>query len=193
MGTQGVVSVTRDGRTIIKVVAGCQGYMAEELAQVIKERRLPLGPEQVQRWAQIVGFGCPNCLVVMDEQEALGQDADELPALYRQTFDDPRFNPRWQRGTASHVEVVEIGEGGKMTRFISRERYDLLRRLIEQCTTKRLEVEGVLPALYVSYAAERVFWKGRAYLVDDAADERIEPVFRKRVVYRPVPENEREE
>lgn len=75
------------------------------------------------------------------------------------------------------------------TRFISRARYDLFRRLIEQYTRKRLDEEEGLPALY---SAPQHNWHGRAYLVS-SADERIEPVFRKWVVYRPVPENEREE
>jgi hypothetical protein len=36
---------------------------------------------------------------------------DHLSKLYdrfKRTFDDPRFNPRWERGTAEYVEVVEI-------------------------------------------------------------------------------------
>lgn len=75
------------------------------------------------------------------------------------------------------------------TRYISRARYDLFRGLIEQYTRKRLDEDSALPALYASHRQNR---HGRAYLVSDI-DERIEPVFRKRVVYRPVPENEREE
>lgn len=190
MATQGIVSVTRDGRAIVKAVAGCNGMQAGKLVEAIKARRELVNAETVMLMAQRAFFGCPACLVVLDEQEALGA-IDELPSLYRQTFDDPRFNPRWHRGTADYVEVVEIGEGkGIRTRFISRERYDLFRRLIEQHTRKRLEEEGELPSLYVGHRPS-FFGRGRAYLVHDTGGW-IDPCFRKRVKYRPVPEQEGE-
>lgn len=79
---------------------------------------------------------------------------------------------------------------GIRTRFISRERYDLLRRLIEQYTERRLEEEGELPAVYVGHRLS-FFGRGRAYLVHDA-DEWIDLSFRKRVKYRPVSTKEGE-
>lgn len=76
------------------------------------------------------------------------------------------------------------------TRFISRKRFDLFRQLIEQHTRKRLDEDEKLPALYVQPIVARGH-KRHAYLVyDTKGKEAIDPVFRKRVIYRPFPENE---
>jgi hypothetical protein len=72
-------------------------------------------------------------------------------------------------------------------RFISQERFDLYRSLIERCTRKRLDEEGDLPAVYG--AARHNNWHGRAYMVHDA-EKWIDPVFRKRIIYRPMPKEE---
>lgn len=72
---------------------------------------------------------------------------------------------------------------GIKTRYISRARYDLFRRMIEQYTHKKLGEDSTFPALYTSHRHNR---RGRAYLVRDE-QEQIDPVFRKRVVYRPIP------
>lgn len=78
------------------------------------------------------------------------------------------------------------------TRFISRKRFDLFRQLIEQHARKHLDEEDTLPAVYIHIQAPlRKYRKRRAYLVyDTKGKEAIDPVFRKRVIYRPFPEDE---
>lgn len=112
MATQGIVSVTQNGRTAIKVIAGCNGNRAKALASHIREWHQSgeqLTAELIERCALTLGFGCSDCRVVLSEEEALGA-VDEMSSLYRQSFDDPRFNPRWQWGTADFVEVIEFDD-----------------------------------------------------------------------------------
>lgn len=151
-----------------------------------REAGEPITAEWVKREGPALGFGCPRCLVVMDEREALGA-GDELAPLYRQTFDDPRFNPRWQHGTAHHVEVVEIGDWtGIRTRFISQERHDLLKRLIERCIAK----ESATAEGCVVRSAIRRNGYPRVYLLFE--DGRIFNSWWP-IIYRPVPTGERGE
>jgi hypothetical protein len=115
MATQGIVSVTKNGKTIIKAVAGCNGFQAAALTAAIKERH-KAGEEITAGWvegvAREVRFGCDDCLVVVSESGWCGA-LDNLSPLYRQTFSDPRFNPRWRHGTADHVRVIKIGDRAK--------------------------------------------------------------------------------
>lgn len=107
MATQGVVSIAKSGQTIIKAICGCNGYQAQELVNAVKGKHCDtLTLRSVYDAAREVAFGCRNCLVVMDQEEIIFNG--ELPDLYRKTFDDPEFNPRWENGTADCVEVVEI-------------------------------------------------------------------------------------
>lgn len=86
--------------------------------------------------------------------------------------------------------MEEPEERGIPTRFISRKRFDLFRQLIERYTRKRLDEDGKLPALYVQATVEENH-KRHAYLVHDAkGNGSISPPFRKRVIYRPIPEDE---
>lgn len=107
MGTQGVVSILLDGRTLVKAVAGCQGQAAEALAAVLDEHRV-LTAEDVQTAAVMVGFGCRLCLVVMDKDGMLCEVTPKGATFdrYQNTFSDPYFNPRWDSGTASEVHIV---------------------------------------------------------------------------------------
>lgn len=107
--TNGIVSITRNGKTVFKVVAGCDGYNAPKLAQAIRETG-PSTLDQVYDLALDCDFGCKECLVVIGECGERYEGDEPLGPLYRSTFADPRFNPRWERGTAAYVEVIEIGE-----------------------------------------------------------------------------------
>ena len=53
-------------------------------------------------------FGSQACLVVLTEDGEYDNCDSELSSRYRETFSDPRFNPRWKEGTADHVRVVEV-------------------------------------------------------------------------------------
>lgn len=114
MSTQGIVSIVSNGKTLIKAIAGDNGFQAPLLAERIRKERL-VTARQVYKAAQELRFGCDDCLIVMDEWGEVGhEDAldglHEHQPLYRQTFDKPEFNPRWSHGTADNVELVGILE-----------------------------------------------------------------------------------
>ena len=106
MATQGVVSLVRKGKVFFKVVAGCDGYNAERLADNLKAMK-DHTVESIYEMAEACDFGSAECLVVMSETNHLFLGA-ELSPRYREKFNDPEFNPRWACGIAAYVEVVEI-------------------------------------------------------------------------------------
>lgn len=107
MVTQGIVSIVQNNKTIIKAVAGCNGYNAKNLAEIIRFQKLSTAQE-VYDAATRIGFGCEECLVVMDENNILFSDKEDDLPYYRETFSKPRFNPRWECGIADHIQVVHI-------------------------------------------------------------------------------------
>ncbi len=106
MGTQGLVAVTSGGKVKYKAVAGCDGYNAEALVKVIEERKLD-SVDDIYEAAKEVGFGCVDCLVVLSEdvERFEGYKGEPIPPSYRETFSNPKWNPRWDCG-----EVVEYAE-----------------------------------------------------------------------------------
>ena len=111
MSTQGLVSVMGSGKVVAKIVAGCGGYNAPALAELLSGES-DCNARDLAQLAAFVGFGCSECRVAMVSGEdgrvlALGpQGAGELNRLYVNTFSDPRFNPRWARGTVPYLEIV---------------------------------------------------------------------------------------
>ncbi len=108
--TQGIVSVVnKAGSTLRKIIVGDNGMNAEDLAKAIGRATRPLSAEHLYAMALEADFGCEDCLVVQDrERDFHGPVIEELPAVYREKFDDPRWNPRWRHGTADHTVVVEV-------------------------------------------------------------------------------------
>jgi hypothetical protein len=106
MATQGIVSLIVGGKVQVKAVAGCNGFKCRQLCLAIEADNLST-PEEIYDAAKEVSFGCPDCLVVMDAEREIFEGEDELGGLYRKTFDDPVFNPRWAHGMAAYAEYVE--------------------------------------------------------------------------------------
>jgi hypothetical protein len=116
MSTQGLVSIVNErGETLIKIVAGCNGFNASKLAARIVEHG-EVHAELICRWADEIGFGCRDCTVT---QFAPGGsltwfgDTEPGTRFYAEKFADPKFNPRWEQGTASHY-VELMADGGKI-------------------------------------------------------------------------------
>lgn len=107
MATQGLVTVQKSGRVIMKVVAGCNGYQAQRLARRMR-RAWPLSVDEVHDMALRAQFGEPGCLVVITRNAARFEGGDRLNRRYRATFTKPRFNPRWRHGTADHIAIVNV-------------------------------------------------------------------------------------
>ena len=110
MATQGIVSITHNGKVVMKFIVGCNGMNAASLVKVLKkDGKIPKSLWDAYILAKRVGFGCPRCLVVMNKsrREFYGSEK-RLDRLYRKTFNQPRFNPRWKHGIADHVKVIEL-------------------------------------------------------------------------------------
>lgn len=109
MGTQGVLSVVVDGKMLVKVVTGCDGA---RLSTVAKElfRRDEVSVAIVAEECDRAGFDRDDTgfIVQVSADRELNTDTDreELGQLYRDTFDDPWFNPRWRKGVADVHRVV---------------------------------------------------------------------------------------
>ena len=107
MGTQGVVSVQSSGRVVMKLVAGKDGNLAQEVADCLCSS-WPLSVDAAYDLALDIGFGSENTLVVLTESETRYDGPDELDDRYHRTLQDPNFNPRWELGTADHVVIIEV-------------------------------------------------------------------------------------
>lgn len=108
MGTQGLVSVMCEGRVAMKIIAGSNGMRAESLGRDI--RRLKRFPtlEEAYDLALAIGFGSKDCLVVITNSEIKHAPNEGLAERYRQTFDQPFFNPSRKHDTAQHIAIVAI-------------------------------------------------------------------------------------
>jgi len=123
MATQGIVSIVNKDKVLLKVVAGCDGYNAKKLITRLFNN-WPVTPEEAYKAAQEEKFGCNACLFVITEHSILGLNSShELDNFertedadfdrYRETFQKPRFNPRWAPGTADYVFVLDIANKEK--------------------------------------------------------------------------------
>lgn len=111
MATQGIVSVVdKDNKTLYKVITGCNGYNAKMLAKSI-EMLAKISVSEILRVAHESSYGCKDCLFVMDKDNTYTYHGQQVHMpQYRQHFDDPKFNPRWERGTADHVILITAKE-----------------------------------------------------------------------------------
>jgi hypothetical protein len=109
MATQGLVTVTgkSEDKVLMKIVAGCNGFNAQKFAYYLRES-WPVNASDVYHKALELGLGCYMCLVVISDIEVYSEDVGELSTLYRETFQQPKFNPRWKNGTADFIVVVEV-------------------------------------------------------------------------------------
>ncbi len=111
MATQGLISIVENGRVIMKVVCGCNGYNVKNVAKIIEDNYL----ENIQEIYNIAfenRFGCSSCLVVMNESDIIYKGDDDISSypLYRETFSNPFFNPRWKCGSIENLVIIERKE-----------------------------------------------------------------------------------
>lgn len=111
MATQGLVTVKSGDEVLMKVVAGSNGCNAKKLANRLKGV-WPLDALKAYKLAQKVKFGSVDCLTVITTSEMVfgGEKVDDenLGPLYRTTFQQPEFNPRWENGTVEHMIVINV-------------------------------------------------------------------------------------
>jgi hypothetical protein len=114
---QGMVVVMRGEHVLMKIVCGCDGGHAPELAQAIRQHGLP-SIKDADKLAEAAEFGCSDCRVIVTESEMyMGshgpmEDEESMPGgefrLYRETFQQSKFNPRWARGDGAITAFVRL-------------------------------------------------------------------------------------
>ncbi len=109
MATQGLVTVNQGGSVIMKVIAGTDGMNVDRLTAIIR-RSWPMTAEEVYAAARLIPFGSERCLVVMTSSDFVfnGDELEGLEDLYRASFDNPGFNPRWVSGECEYFELVAL-------------------------------------------------------------------------------------
>jgi hypothetical protein len=108
MATNGLVTIRSGGKVVMKVVAGCNGNFAAEVAKRLSAA-WPVSAEKACEIARAAGFGCSGCLIVQTESDILLDGRREyLPPIYGETFQKAEFNPRWYNGTAEFGEIVDL-------------------------------------------------------------------------------------
>ena len=110
MATNGIISIVKDGKVQFKCVAGCNGMEAEKTAAALKKLSSPT-IDQVYKVCLDNDFGCKDCTVVQSETEHRchpDYQEEELSPLYKEKFNEPGFNPRWERGIAAHTEIINL-------------------------------------------------------------------------------------
>lgn len=89
------------------MVVGCNGYNADKVAARIRSFQ-SAGLTDLYMIARDEGFGCASCRVVIGREGVMCVDPDDLHDLYRETFDQPAFNPRWENGACECYEPVDV-------------------------------------------------------------------------------------
>lgn len=113
MATQGLLSITRHGKVVAKIITGANGYNVPALAESLRESPT-IDPDELLQRAREHGIDGNSLVIQLSPEEWLSgsgltnRDNDELPELYRTKFYDPHFNPRWSNGTAAYTEIVEL-------------------------------------------------------------------------------------
>lgn len=107
--TPGIISVTKDGKVVVKIIAGSDGMYALEVARDLRALgRVPTIEEayDISKKRHLGSCG----LVVMDESREKSdfEDDGELHPRYRETFQNPRFNPRWEHGYTEFYEEIRF-------------------------------------------------------------------------------------
>lgn len=107
MATQGLVTVVSNKKVFMKVVVGCEGYNARKVASRLK-KDWPVSADKAHEIASKAQFGCEECRVVITRSKIVIKGDHSVSPLYRKTFQKPKFNPRWNRGTAYHTVVIKV-------------------------------------------------------------------------------------
>jgi hypothetical protein len=114
MATQGLLSIVDKANKVkFKIVCGCNGSNIKALAESVKKLfndEKPITATRLYIMADDHACGCKDCLAVLSDTEVIyhgdGDDL-EISESYRKTFNRPKFNPRWEVGTAEYTEVIK--------------------------------------------------------------------------------------
>lgn len=107
MATLGLVTVMSEKKVVMKIIAGSDGYFAPQLANKLKNS-WPVDIKTAYEMARKIGFGGIEDLVVITESEVYFKGDEDISPLYRETFTQMKFNPRWEIGEAENTIVIKV-------------------------------------------------------------------------------------
>lgn len=111
MATQGLLTITNNGKTKCKIITGSDGYYIHDLAEWV---RANLSHTNEELWSKAKTlFGLDSLVMQLAPDKVLYEGPCEHPepkgdCLYFTKFQDPKFNPRWSLGISDNFEVIEI-------------------------------------------------------------------------------------
>ena len=94
------------GKVVTKIITGSDGYNIPALAHSLRNTP-PVGTGDLVNRCH--DHGLDNCIIQLGSTTWIG-DVEYLPPLYKEKFDIPEFNPRWENGTAAYTEIVYIDD-----------------------------------------------------------------------------------
>lgn len=107
MASLGLITITKDGVVTTKIIAGSNIKAGSAVADVLKKNDTSLTLRDIFELAAGAGFGDPEVdLVVMNEQDIYHECDEDISPLYRKTFFQPEFNPRWACGLSDYLEII---------------------------------------------------------------------------------------
>lgn len=96
---------------LYKIVAGCEGHheylqdLAVRLRYLLINKKSEVTLEEIYN-ISIEYIGCSDCLAIVGQDGVYFKGEDELSELYRKTFDQPYFNPRWECGLGFVLTLI---------------------------------------------------------------------------------------
>ncbi len=108
MPTSGLITITKKGSVVMKIITGSGGHHIMAVAEKITPEILD-SAIAVHSLASKLDFGDETDLVVSTKTKDffLG-DNSLLPERYRTTFELPEFNPRSDSGESVYFELIAL-------------------------------------------------------------------------------------
>lgn len=106
MATQWLISITDKYWNVkYKIICWQDWYNIPKIANKIKKLSLDvLSIKKIEKYCNILWW-----VAIINDKLDVWWDRDnieELTPLYESTFNNPFFNPRWERGYSSYTEIV---------------------------------------------------------------------------------------
>ncbi len=114
MATNALISITKNGETQVKIIAGCDGRRAEIVTKILHHYMLSgaqLSLKDIYNISRDGGLGCKECLIVMSNNEIIYKGEDENTFDdYKKTFDDPSYNPRTNQRNIGYLYIIPMDD-----------------------------------------------------------------------------------
>lgn len=106
--TQGLISVIRKGRVVMKIAVACGGQNESLLIARLLEKQWPFTIDTARQLAIECKFGCTCCLVVMTPSEVSFLGKGELSPIWRRTFGHRWFNPHGEAKPEDSAALLRV-------------------------------------------------------------------------------------